>query len=76
MTDARLVDVRWLEPPEPFERIVAALEGLQDGDALRVRIHREPHQLYRFLQREGYAFETRYDPEGFFEIRITRIAGG
>jgi uncharacterized protein (DUF2249 family) len=68
------IDVRWLEPPEPFERIVAALEELPAAAALRVRIHREPHPLYRFLQREGYAFDTRYDPEGFFEILIRRTA--
>ena len=65
------LDVRWLEPPEPFERIVAALERLDPQQRLRVMIHREPRPLYRWLQAEGYAFEHRYNPEGYFEIEIT-----
>jgi len=66
------LDVRWLEPPEPFERIVAALEELPPGEMLRVIIHREPHPLYRWLTREGYRYSTRYDSAGWFEIRINR----
>jgi len=38
----------------------------------RVLIHREPHPLYRWLMREGYRYQTRFDPEGWFEIRISR----
>jgi uncharacterized protein (DUF2249 family) len=68
----REIDVRWLEPPEPFERIVAALEQLPSGERLRVLIHREPRPLFQWLQREGYAFEHRYNSEGYFEIQITR----
>ncbi len=72
MSEDDILDVRWLEPPEPFERIVAALETLEPSACLRVRIHREPYPLYRFLEREGYSFTTRYDPDGFFEITISR----
>jgi uncharacterized protein (DUF2249 family) len=68
----REIDVRWLEPPEPFERIVAALETLPSGERLRVLIHREPRPLFQWLQRESFAFEHRYNPEGYFEILITR----
>lgn len=72
MSEARSLDVRWLEPPQPFERIVAALENLPQGETLRVMIHREPHPLFRWLEREGYAFRHSYNPEGYFEIFITR----
>lgn len=72
MTAEIALDVRWLEPPEPFERVVAGLEQLPAGGALKVLIHREPHPLYRWLGREGYHYRTRFDPEGWFEIRITR----
>jgi uncharacterized protein (DUF2249 family) len=72
VTAETALDVRWLEPPEPFERVVAGLEQLPAGGALKVLIHREPHPLYRWLGREGYHYRTRYDPEGWFEIRITR----
>lgn len=66
------LDVRWLEPPEPFERIVAALEELAPGHRLRVIIHREPRPLFGWLAEEGYACEHRYDPEGYFEILISK----
>ena len=72
MVDEATVDVRWLEPPEPFERVVAALETLPSGASLRVLIHREPHPLYGWLAREGYQYRARFDPGGWFEIRITR----
>jgi len=66
------LDVRWLEPPEPFERIVAALEALPAGATLRVLIHRQPRPLFQWLERDGYSFQHQFDPEGFFEIRIRR----
>jgi uncharacterized protein (DUF2249 family) len=72
MSDREPLDVRWLEPPEPFERIVAALEGLPAGETLTVMIHREPQPLFRWLTREGWRYSTRYDPAGYFEIRINR----
>jgi uncharacterized protein (DUF2249 family) len=72
MADREPLDVRWLEPPEPFERIVAALERLPAGETLTVMIHREPHPLYRWLTREGWRHSTRYDAAGYFEIRINR----
>jgi uncharacterized protein (DUF2249 family) len=72
MNDQHTIDVRWLEPPEPFERIVAALETLPEGDNLRVMIHREPQPLFRWLERESYHFHHRYNPEGYFEIFISR----
>lgn len=72
MVDEAIIDVRWLDPPEPFERVVAALETLPSDASLRVLIHREPHPLYRWLAREGYHYQSRFDPGGWFEIRITR----
>lgn len=72
MVDELTLDLRWLEPPEPFERVVNALETLSREGALRVLIHREPHPLYRWLAREGYYYRSRFDAQGWFEIRITR----
>ena len=67
-----VLDVRFLEPPEPFERIVAALETLPSGASLRVLIHRQPRPLFQWLEREGYAFHHHYSAEGFFEILIRK----
>jgi uncharacterized protein (DUF2249 family) len=72
MTEELLIDVRWLEPPEPFDRIVAAVETLPAAGCLRVLIHREPRPLYNWLARAGYHYRTQFDPSGWFEIKITR----
>src|SRR5262249_15577055 len=71
-TADRVIDVRWLDPPEPFERIVAALEELPADATLRVLIHREPLPIYGKLESWGYRHQTRFDEEGYFEIVITR----
>lgn len=70
--DETLLDVRGLEPPEPFERIVAALDTLPAGRTLHVMIHRQPRPLFQWLEREGYPFRHDYNPDGFFEIFIRR----
>jgi uncharacterized protein (DUF2249 family) len=72
MSDPQTLDVRWLEPPEPFERITAALDALPAGGRLRVLIHREPQPLYRWLEREGFRHRSRYAEEGYFEIIIDK----
>lgn len=66
----RVLDVRWLDPPEPFEQVVAALDGMPAGSTLRVLIHREPLPLYRMLDESGCRHRTHFDERGFFEIII------
>ncbi len=70
MDEGREVDVRWLEPPEPFERIVAALSTLGAGETLRVLIHREPLPLFTMLRDNGYAYTVTRDDDGTYVIRI------
>lgn len=72
MSGETLLDVRWLAPPEPFERIIEALELLPAGDTLHVMIHREPRPLFEWLQREGYRFRHGYNSEGWFDIFISQ----
>jgi len=69
------VDVRFLEPPAPFERTVEALDRLGPDDELHLLIHREPHPLYQMLRQSGYRYRTEQTPDGMFIIKI-RIAGG
>ena len=67
------LDVRFLEPPEPFERIAAALEALKVGEALRVLIHREPRPLFRWLSDDGFRHRSGWIDEGAaYEIVIWR----
>ncbi|MBA5687465.1 DUF2249 domain-containing protein [Rugamonas apoptosis] len=64
------LDVGGLEPPEPMVLIMEALDLLQPGQRLRVLIDREPHPLYRVLERNGYAHSISTRPDYRFELLI------
>jgi hypothetical protein len=66
----RVLDVSGLEPPEPLERILDALDGLGANDWLHVRHRREPFPLYGFLRRLGYAWRTERAGDAAFHILI------
>ncbi len=68
----RVVDVRWLEPPEPMERIIEALSAAGAGERIKVLIHREPFPLYDILEQNGYAWRTMARTDGCFELLIAR----
>jgi uncharacterized protein (DUF2249 family) len=69
----KIVDARGLQPPEPFERVVAALTELALGDRMKLIIHQEPRPLYRFLERNRYAYTTESFADGRFEIVIWEL---
>lgn len=73
MMPERQLDVRGLEPPEPMERVLDALDTLPDGTALCMLIEREPRPLYQILARNGYAHHTLALPDFLFEVRIWRL---
>ncbi|NHZ91680.1 DUF2249 domain-containing protein [Massilia sp. CCM 8733] len=66
------IDVRGLEPPEPLERVLDALDRLPDGDHLCMLIEREPRPLYRILAQNGYGHATSALPDYLYEVRIWR----
>lgn len=68
------LDVRGLPPPEPFERIIGALQTLSGEDSLKVLIHREPFPLYEMLHGAGYTWQATSLANGDFEILINRTA--
>ena len=65
-----MLDVRGLEPPEPMERVLGALDMLKSGEQLLMIIDRQPRPLYRVLNNNGYAYRETSRPEGIFEILI------
>jgi len=69
-----LVDARGLEPPEPMERVLQALELLRPGQSIRMLLHREPFPLYPILDERGYRRDTTAQPDGSYVILI-RQAG-
>lgn len=70
-----LVDGRWLEPPEPMERVLRALDSLGPDQTLRFLIHREPFPLYALLQERGLSYRARPIADDCFEILITQPPG-
>lgn len=66
------LDVSALEPPEPLQRVLAALDGLGDGEFLHVLHRREPLLLYPELDRRGFRYLTSFEREYECEIFIWR----
>jgi len=66
----RIIDARWLAPPEPMELTLAALEVLGNGEHLRLLIHREPCMLFPILDEWGYGYQTQANDDGSYEILI------
>ena len=66
-----VIDARGLEPPRPFELVMEALCTLQPGDGVRLILEREPHPLFRVLERNGYRYSVQPGAGGSFEIDIT-----
>ena len=59
----RSLDVRGLEAPEPLERILDALDTLQDDEQLDVTHWREPLLLYPVLAEHGWQYSAEYDEQ-------------
>lgn len=63
MGDAlQVLDVSRLEPPQPLERALAAIDTLATGACLCLLHRREPLLLYPILEQRGYARITREIP--------------
>ena len=64
------LDARGLEPPEPLEQVLDALETLPVGQRLCMLIEREPRPLYRILLDNGFAYKTDSGPGLPYEVTI------
>ncbi len=71
-----LVDGRGLEPPEPLERVLAALDAAGPGQTVRLLLPREPFPLYPLLAERGWRHDTQAQADGSYVIRIRRAAPG
>jgi uncharacterized protein (DUF2249 family) len=65
-----LLDLRGLFPPEPMERVLDALAALLAGQQIRMLIEREPHPLYRILERNNYRYTSTEPEPGLYQIVI------
>ena len=65
-----LVDAREMQPPEPFERTMEALDAMKAGDEVVLWLYRTPTPLFNVLRRNGYTWVEVTGPEDCFEFRI------
>ncbi len=66
-----VLDVRGLEPPEPFERTMEALADLTPDQVLTLRLDRVPYPLFRILDRDACRYDWRDDGADGVTVRIT-----
>ena len=65
-----LIDGRDMQPPEPLEKAVAALETLQPGAELRMLLYCHPVPLFNILRENGYVWQESTLEDGTHEIVI------
>lgn len=71
----KVIDGRELQPPEPMEQTLEALDTLADGDELLLLLYCQPHPLFSILRNNGYAWREEVRPDGTREIRIRKQLG-
>ena len=65
-----LVDGREMQPPEPFERTMEALDAMRPDDEVVLWLFRKPEPLFKALRRNGYEWSEGLGPGGCSEYRI------
>jgi len=66
---------RELQPPEPLERTLEALDTLADGDDLLLMLYCQPHPLFNILRKNGYTWTEEVAKDGTRSIRISKLPG-
>jgi hypothetical protein len=69
----RVIDGRELQPPEPLELTLMALDTLAADDEVILLLYCQPHPLFDVLRRNGYAWTEAIQDDGTHEIRIRRV---
>jgi len=64
----RVVDARYMEPPEPFVHTMEALDAIEPGQKVLLQVGREPFPLYRALELNGFSWQTEHQPDGSVEV--------
>lgn len=72
MPGVTLIDGRDLQPPEPLERALTALDTLADGDELVLLLYCQPQPLFNILRQNGYSWQETVQDDGTHEIRIRK----
>jgi uncharacterized protein (DUF2249 family) len=70
-----VIDGRELQPPEPMELTLEALDKLGEGDEVLLLLYCQPHPLFGILRNNGYGWREELRPDGTREIRIRKLPG-
>lgn len=69
---SRTIDGRDLQPPEPMELTLRALDELPDGEELILLLYCQPQPLFNILRRNFYVWRVEVLADGTAEIRIRK----
>lgn len=67
-----VIDGREMQPPEPLERALAALDTLPPDGELVMLLYCQPQPLFNVLRNNGYVWQEQVQDDGTHEIRICR----
>jgi uncharacterized protein (DUF2249 family) len=67
---ALCVDGRDMQPPEPLEKTLEALDKLPPGEELLLLVYCHPVPLFNILRNNGYLWQEAVLEDGTHEIRI------
>jgi uncharacterized protein (DUF2249 family) len=70
-----VIDGREMQPPEPLQRILEALDTLVEGDDVLLLSYCQPHPLFNILRNNGYAWSEDVRADGTRETRIRKVSG-
>ena len=70
-----VIDGRELQPPEPMELTLDALDKLPAGEEVLLLLYCQPHPLFSILRTNGYAWTENVRTDGTREIRIHKLPG-
>jgi tRNA 2-thiouridine synthesizing protein A len=69
----KVIDGRELQPPEPMEQTLEALDMLAEGDDLLLLLYCQPQPLFNVLGKNGYTWSEEVRADGTREIRIRKL---
>jgi hypothetical protein len=72
VSSQRVIDGRDMQPPEPLEQTLAALDTLPPDGEIVLLLYCQPHPLYQILRRNGYAWTETMQSDGTTEIHIRK----
>jgi len=72
VTQQLVIDGRDMQPPEPLEQTLEALDTLPPDGEIVLLLYCQPQPLYQILRRNGYGWTESLLADGTNEIRIRK----